>query len=74
MTALRSLAELATLLTPRVIEVVDCECIVGRIIAHEPVQYTAFDITGRPLGVFTDLDAAKSAVRAAGTDNHGGAD
>jgi hypothetical protein len=74
MTALRSLTELAVLLTPRVLEVVDAETVVGRITAHSDRQFDAFDLSGRPLGTFVELAAAESAVRAAGTESHGGAD
>lgn len=71
MAALRSLSELAVLLTPRVLEVVSGGCIVGRVIAHSGRQFDAFDLAGRPLGTFTDRAEAEGVVRSA---DSGGAD
>lgn len=71
--ASRSLIQLAVALTPRILEVVDHEHVVGRIVSHGDRQFDAFDLAGRALGTFSERAAAESAVRAAGTESFGGA-
>jgi hypothetical protein len=49
---------------PRVIEIDDGEAAIGHIVAHGDTQFDAFDVTGRPIGTYTEFAAAASAVRA----------